>query len=73
MKKEIIVVPLCVLAVSCASTTRSVPIVDDAGHTHYTLAHNLDSRGSHTFPGKRQATGRKVFIFDPKAAALGCV
>ena len=69
MNKEIIVVPLCILAVSCASTTRSVPIVDDEGHTHYTMAHDLDSRGSHAFSAKRQATGRKVFVFDPKAAA----
>jgi len=71
MNKELMVIPLCVLAVSCASTTRSVPIVDDAGHTHYTMAHDLDTRGAHAFPDKRQATGRKVFIFDPKATAWG--
>jgi len=71
VNKELIIVPLCVLAVSCASTTQSVPIVDDAGHTHYTMAHNLDHRGAGTFSAKRQATGRKVFIFDPKAAAWG--
>jgi hypothetical protein len=71
VKKELIVVPLCFLAVSCASTDRSVPIVDDAGHTHYTMAHTFDQRGSSVFPGQRKATGRKVFIFDPKAAAWG--
>ncbi len=69
MKKELIAVPLCCLAVSCASTDRSVPIVDDAGHTHYTMSHTMDHRGAGVFPAQRKATGRKVFIFDPKAAA----
>lgn len=69
MKKQLIIVPLSVLAVSCASMDRSVPIVDDAGYTHYTAAYNVDNKGSGYFPEHREATGRKVFIFDPKATA----
>ena len=64
MKKLIIVGPVCLLAASCASTNRSVPIVDDAGYTHYTMSYQSDTKGSMYFPAKRQATGRKVFIFD---------
>lgn len=58
--------------VSCwhrVSTDRSVPIVDDGGHTHYTAAYTADTKGSMYFPEKRPATGRKVFVFDPKATA----
>ena len=69
MKKQIMMLPLCVLVVSCASTDRSVPIVDDGGNTHYTMAYTADSKGSGYFPEQRTATGRKVFIFDPKATA----
>ncbi len=69
MKKLIMVGPICLLAASCASTNRSVPIVDDAGYTHYTMDYRSDMKGSMSFPEKRQATGKKVFIFDPKATA----
>lgn len=69
MKKELIILPLCVFVVSCASTDRSVPIVDDGGSTHYTMAYTSDTKGSGYFPEQRAATGRKVFIFDPKATA----
>lgn len=69
ISKVVAVVPVCVLMASCASMDRSVPIVDDAGHTHYTMSHTMDTRGAGVFPDKRKATGRKVFIFDPKAAA----
>jgi lipoprotein-anchoring transpeptidase ErfK/SrfK len=48
---------------------RSVPIVDDAGHTHYTMSMHSDHRGSGHFPQKRAATGSKVIIFDPRATA----
>ena len=69
MKKVIIVAPLAVLTVGCASMDRSVPIVDDAGYTHYTMHMDSDSKGSGHFPDKRPATGKKVFIFDPQATA----
>lgn len=69
MKNQLVLVPLCLLTVACASMDRSVPIVDDSGFTHYTMSHLADTRGSMAFPATREATGRKVFIFDPKATA----
>lgn len=69
MKKQILLVPVCVLAASCASMDRSTTVVDDAGYTHYTMSMESDRKGSNYFPEKRQATGKKVFIFDPKATA----
>lgn len=50
-------------------SSNSVPIVDDAGHVHYTKAMDSDNRGSWTFPSTRDGTGKKVFIFDPGAHA----
>ncbi|STX51843.1 enhanced entry protein EnhA [Legionella busanensis] len=69
MKKYFILGPLCVLTAACTSMDRSVAIVDDGGFTHYTMHHSFDTKGSNYFPEKRQATGRRVFIFDPKATA----
>lgn len=69
MNKIGLIVPLSLLAASCATTNRSVPIVDDAGYTHYTVDYRSDDKGSYYFPEQREATGRKVFIFDPKATA----
>lgn len=69
MKKQLVIVPLCILAVSCASTDNSTAVVDDAGYTHYTMSMASDTRGSYAFPETRPATGKKVFIFDPKATA----
>lgn len=69
MKKQLIIGTLSVLTAACASMDRSVPIVDDAGYTHYTMHYNSDNRGSGVFPQNRPATGRKVFVFDPRATA----
>lgn len=69
MKQQLVIASLSVLAASCASMDRSVPIVDDAGYTHYTMSYTSDSRGKAAFPTQRAATGRKVFIFDPRATA----
>ena len=69
MKKQLILVPICALTAACASVNNSVPIVDDGGNTHYTMHYASDTKGSFYFPEKRPATGRKVFIFDPKATA----
>lgn len=69
MKKQLVLVPICVLTVSCASMNNSTPIVDDAGYTHYTMDYTADTKGSMYFPDKRPATGKKVFVFDPKATA----
>jgi len=68
MKNQLIIVgSLSVLMASCASDR--VAVVDDAGHTHYTMGMSSDHRGAFAFPAQREATGRKVFIFDPKATA----
>jgi len=69
MKKQLIIGPLCVLTAACASMDRSVSILDDGGHTHYTTHYTMDSKGSGYFPEKREGTGHKVFVFDPKATA----
>ncbi len=69
MKKQLVLVPICALTAACASMNNSTPIVDDAGHTHYTMNMESDRKGSGYFPDNRPATGKKVFIFDPKATA----
>ncbi len=62
MKKQILLVPVCVLAASCASMDRSTAVVDDAGYTHYTMSMESDRKGSNYFPEKRQATGKKYLF-----------
>ncbi|HVT62710.1 MAG TPA: L,D-transpeptidase [Legionellaceae bacterium] len=72
MKRSLMVMSSVGLMLSACTTMdggRSIPIVDDGGHTHYTLSMDADQKGSSYFPLKRQATGHKVFIFDPKATA----
>lgn len=69
MNIKLIIVPITVLTASCASMDNSVAIVDDAGNTHYTMGYASDNKGAGYFPATRAATGRKVFIFDPKATA----
>lgn len=60
---------LSLILVACATMEGGVPIVDDAGKTHYTMNLQQDTRGDYYFPQNRPATGRKVFIFDPNATA----
>ena len=69
MKKTLVLVPVCIAVASCSSMDRSTAVVDDAGYTHYTMSMASDRKGSNVFPEKREATGKKVFIFDPKATA----
>ena len=70
MKKQLVIVPICLLTAACVSTGgNDVPIVDDGGYTHYTKNMESDHKGSNVFPEQRPATGRKVFIYDPKATA----
>lgn len=72
MKKQLVIVSLCVLTAACASTGGggdTVAIVDDGGNTHYTMGMSSDMKGSNYFPAKREGTGHKVFVFDPKATA----
>lgn len=69
MKKQLLLLPVCALAASCASMDRSTAVVDDAGYTHYTMSMASDHKGTNHFPEKRAPTGKKVFVFDPKATA----
>ncbi|MCP0913475.1 MULTISPECIES: L,D-transpeptidase [Legionella] len=69
MKNKLIILPFCLGTVACAPIDPSTVVVDDAGNAHHTMHYSMDSRGSNYFPEERQATGRKVFIFDPKIAA----
>jgi lipoprotein-anchoring transpeptidase ErfK/SrfK len=69
MNKKLLICALSTLAVGCVGTDESTVVVDDAGYTHHTMSMVSDTRGFGYFPSTRPATGRKVFIFDPKAAA----
>lgn len=69
MKKQLLLVPVYAVLASCASIDRSTAVVDDAGHTHYTMSMASDHRGADVFPNHRPGTGKKVFEFDPRAAA----
>jgi hypothetical protein len=70
MKKLISVVPFCLLAVGCGGVNDdSTVVVDDAGYAHHTMHYTMDSKGQGYFPEKRVATGKKVFIYDPKATS----
>lgn len=69
MKKHLVLIPVSALAASCASMDGAVPIVDDAGHTHYTMGMESDHKGSGYFPMQRKPTGKKVIVFDPKVDA----
>jgi len=69
MNKKIIILPLCVLTVACTPRDPSTIVVDDYGRSHYTTHYSMDYRGVGSFPMKRPGTGKKVFVFDPKAAA----
>lgn len=75
MKKFLIVVSSIAILNACASTDGGhssfggVPITDDYGGVHYTKSIEADRRGDYYFPETREATGHKVFIFDPRATA----
>jgi len=70
MKKLIFLTPLISLLVtSCANNNKQDVILDDAGNPHYTTQYLNDKRGQNVFPLTRDATGQKLFIFDPKADA----
>jgi len=69
VKKQLLLLPLCALTVACGSMDPSTAVVDDAGYTHYTKSMASDHKGSYYFPEQRPATGKKVFVFDPKATA----
>lgn len=66
--KKLIFIPLIALtATSCTNRTESV--TDRFGNVHQAMHHESDSKGAAHFPVQRAATGKKVFVFDPKATA----
>lgn len=69
MKNKLLIIPVCLSAAACAPVDPSTMVVDDAGHTHYTMSMASDTRGSGYFPETRPTGGRKVFVFDPKVSA----
>jgi len=60
---------LCVGLSGCVEMDESTLITDDNGYVHRTTHYLKDKRGREYFPVKAPATGRKQFIFDPKAYA----
>lgn len=68
MKKALIVVPMILLTVACSRDPSTV-VIDDAGHAHYTKSMIWDTKGSMAFPSEIAPTGKRVFIFDPRATA----
>jgi len=69
MKKQLLLIPLCVLSVGCGHMDDSTVVVDDAGYSHHTQHYLDDHKGEGAYPAKRQATGNKVFIYDPHLTA----
>ncbi len=54
---------------ACVEFDESTYITDDAGVVHHTKHYLRDTRGQNYFPTQLTATGKKQFIFDPKASA----
>jgi lipoprotein-anchoring transpeptidase ErfK/SrfK len=64
VNKNILLIPACFLVVSCAGSG-----LIDHENGFGGLHHNSDSTGRYSFPSQRAATGKKVFVFDPRATA----
>lgn len=52
---------------ACVEYDESTLIVDDSGRTHRTTHYLRDKRGRDYFPMQTPATGKRQFIFDPRA------
>lgn len=69
MNKVWLLVLLSLTLAGCIDFDESTYITDDKGYVHHTKHYLKDRRGRNYFPLKAPATGKKQFIFDPKAAA----
>jgi len=70
MKKAILFCVISALTLSsCVEFDESTYITDDYGVVHHTRHYLRDTRGRDYFPQTLKATGKKQFIFDPKASA----
>lgn len=68
-KVWLFILALCVALTACMETDPSTLITDDNGMVHRTTHYLKDRRGRDYFPMKTKATGKRQFIFDPKASA----
>ncbi|MFC3909905.1 L,D-transpeptidase [Legionella dresdenensis] len=60
---------LCLGLTGCVSDDPSTIVVDDNGYVHHTIHFLKDKRGRDYFPMQVTPTGKKQFVFDPKAYA----
>jgi lipoprotein-anchoring transpeptidase ErfK/SrfK len=60
---------VCAGLAGCVDLDPSTLITDDNGYEHRTTHYLKDKRGREYYPVKAPATGKKQFIFDPKAYA----
>lgn len=64
----LVVLFACFMLTSCMEVDPSTLMADDAGVVHRTIFYLKDKRGRSYFPLETKATGKRQFIFDPKAA-----
>lgn len=68
--KNLLVLLFSVVITACATfDDESTYITDDQGRVHHTMHYLRDRRGQTYYPKHIPATGKKLFVFDPKAAA----
>ncbi len=68
-KMLFLVLSLCLALTACIENDPSTYITDDNGYVHHTTHYLRDKRGRTYFPLQIPSTGKKHFVFDPKAAA----
>ncbi|MCP0913043.1 MULTISPECIES: L,D-transpeptidase [Legionella] len=69
MKKTMLWGLLSLSLTACVEFDESTYITDDNGVVHHTKHYSRDYRGKNYFPEKITPSGKKQFIFDPKASA----
>ena len=69
MRKLLYILSLCVALAACMEVDESTLMADDNGVVHRTISYLKDYRGRSYYPKQIPGTGKKQFIFDPKAAA----
>lgn len=65
----------CILLIGCSTMRQPMDEAEydasfkDPGSPAHYMSYREDNKGSHYFPVKREPTGKKLVIFDPKATA----
>ena len=62
-----ITLSLFLLLSGCVEMDESTLVTDDQGYVHRTIHFLRDKRGREHYPVKIKGTGRRQFVFDPKA------